>query len=258
MPAVPDPSFKDHFSKLAAQYAQFRPHYPAALFDLLAQIAPARRCAWDCACGTGQATVDLAARFESVIGTDASAQQIANATSNPRVTYRVAPAERSGIASDSVDLVAVAQALHWFDQVAFYAEVQRVLRADGVLAVWSYGVIHVDEAALDSLLQHFYAHTVGPFWPAERRLVEEGYRSIPFPFARLPTPALAMQEQWSLPQLLGYVRSWSATGRYVTQHNTDPVVQLQEQLEALWGGETTKRMVSWPLTLLFGRSAGTS
>jgi ubiquinone/menaquinone biosynthesis C-methylase UbiE len=130
-------TFKDHFSRLAAQYAEFRPRYPGALFDLLARVGPARELAWDCACGSGQATLDLVERFGSVVATDASAQQIAAAKPHPRVEYRVARAEDSGLESKSVDVITVAQSLHWFDRPAFYAEARRVLRPHGVLAVWT-------------------------------------------------------------------------------------------------------------------------
>src|ERR1700704_3355099 len=167
-------SFNDHFSRLAAQYSAFRPSYPPALFDYLAQLCRERQSAWDCACGNGQAALAIAERFESVIATDASPQQLAAAPANAKVTYRVARAEDSGIESGSVDLVTVAQALHWFDLDSFYGEVQRVLVPAGVVSVWTYGVLHVEGDAIDALLQEFCYDTVGPYWPPERRLVEEG------------------------------------------------------------------------------------
>jgi len=245
------PQFKDHFSRLAAQYAAFRPRYPAALFDYLAAVAPARTAAWDCACGSGQATLDLAERFDGVIATDASAQQVAQALPHPHVTYRVAPAERSGLSPESVDLVTVAQSLHWFDFDAFYAEVRRVLRNDGVLAVWTYGVQTVDSPQINAAVQEFYSETVGEYWPPERRLIEDGYRSLPFPFVEMIPPAFAMSERWTLPQLLGYFRSWSATSRYVQRNAVDPVTQLGEQIAPLWG--EAERVIHWPLSMRLGR-----
>jgi SAM-dependent methyltransferase len=247
--------FKDHFSRLAAQYAAFRPRYPAALFDYVAEVAPARTAVWDCACGNGQATLDLAERFDSVIATDASAQQVSQAVSHPRVTYRVAPAERSGLSPESVDLITVAQSLHWFDFDAFYAEVRRVLRNNGVLAVWSYGVQTVDEPEVNELVLEFYSETVGEYWPPERRLIEEGYRSLPFPFVEMTPPAFAMSERWTLPKLLGYFRSWSATARYVQRNGADPVTPLGERIAPLWGGPDAERVVRWPLSMRIGRKA---
>lgn len=243
-------TFKDHFSRLAAQYAVFRPRYPGALFDLLARIAPGRARAWDCACGSGQATHDLADRFDAVIATDASEQQIAAAKPNPRVTYAVARAEASGIEDASLDVAAVAQSLHWFDRSAFYAEARRVLRPAGVLAVWTYGIPRLNDANLDRVMQAFYWETVGPFWPPERRYVEDGYRSIDFPFAELPAPSLSMRENWTLPQFLGYLRSWSSVGAYVDAHGDDPVLRVEEQFAPYWG--TRARDVNWPLSLRLG------
>jgi ubiquinone/menaquinone biosynthesis C-methylase UbiE len=246
-------NFKDHFSRLAAQYAEFRPHYPGALFDFLARVSSSRKKAWDCACGSGQATVDLAERFDAVIGTDASASQIKAARPHPRVTYAVARAEESGLESDSVDLVTVAQSLHWFDLPQFYAEVQRVLHPGGVLAVWTYGVPRLNEPNLDRLLQTYYWDTVGQYWPPERRDVENGYRSLAFPFREIASPSLSMLESWTQAQFLGYVRSWSATARYVDARGEDPVVTLERQVSPLWGETQRTRTVSWPLSLRVGR-----
>lgn len=245
--------FKDHFSRLAAQYAEFRPHYPGALFDFLAKVAPSRKNAWDCACGSGQATLDLGERFDTVIGTDASAQQIAAARPHPRVTYAVARAEESGLESDSLDLVTVAQSLHWFDRQQFYAEAKRVLHAGGVLAVWTYAVPRLNDSNLDRLLQTYYWDTVGQYWPPERRDVESGYRSIEFPFVELASPSLSMLESWTQAQFIGYLRSWSATARYVDARGEDPVAALEAELSPVWGDAQRTRTVSWPLSLRVGR-----
>lgn len=246
-------SFKDHFSRLAGQYSAFRPTYPPVLFDYLAQLCPERRKAWDCACGNGQATIALAKHFDSVIATDASPQQLSAAPALPNVTYRVASAEASGIDSKSVDLVTVAQALHWFDLDSFYGEAQRVLVPSGVLAAWTYGVLHVEGDGVDALLQEFYHDIVGPYWPPERRLVEDGYRGLAFPFAEVAPPSFNMEERWERAHLLGYLRSWSATGRYVEDKGVDPVAALESRLEPLWADIHALRKVTWPVALRVGR-----
>src|SRR5215470_15770711 len=132
------PGFKDHFSASAAGYATFRPKYPAELFDFVAALPERRRVAWDCATGNGQAALPLAERFDRVVATDASAEQIAHATPHPRVSYGVGLADESGLDGESVDLVTVAQALHWLALDRFFAEVRRVVVEGGVLAVWCY------------------------------------------------------------------------------------------------------------------------
>jgi len=246
-------AFKDHFSPLASAYSEFRPTYPRSLLDYVVGLCAQRKSAWDCACGSGQATIDLAERFDRVFATDASAKQIAGAPAHPRVSYSVSAAEASGLEPESVDLVAVAQAAHWFDLPRFYAEVQRVLRAGGVLALWSYGPLRVASAELDHLLQVFYRDTVGPFWPPERKLVDDGYRQMPFPYSDITPVPLRMQQRWSLTRLMGYVRSWSATGRYVEHYGSDPVVELEGRLEPIWGEAQRERSVEWPLAVRIGR-----
>lgn len=248
-------TFKDHFSRLAGQYCEFRPSYPAALFQYLAGLCPQRRSAWDCACGSGQASLPLAAHFDNVMATDASPQQIAAAAPGPGVTYRVASAQQSGIETDSVDLVTVAQALHWFDLDAFYPEVVRVLKTGGVLAVWTYGVLHIEGHDVDRLVQEFYTDIVGPWWPPERRLVDDGYRTLSFPFAELTPPRFDMQVSWERARLLGYLRTWSATGRYVEHVGRDPVEELETRLAPFWSDPHSVRTVSWPLALRVGRKA---
>jgi len=249
-------SFHDHFSGVANRYADFRPHYPAALFDYLATLAPKNSVVWDCACGSGQATIDLAECFDQVIGTDASEEQIASAAPHPRVEYRVASAEQSGLPDKSVSLITVAQALHWFDFDRFYAEVKRVLTPDGVIAVWSYGVNMVEGDAVNRIVQRFYTDTVGPYWPPERKLVETGYRTIPFPFAEIKSPAFHMEANWMLEQLLGYFSTWSATSRYIKATGRNPLEPLAADLERVWGDTKQPRKITWPLSVRVGRQNG--
>ncbi len=243
----------DHFSGVAGHYASHRPGYPDALFTHLADLAPGRALAWDCAAGSGQAGSGLAARFRQVVATDASHGQLAAGPGRPNVARWVAAAEASGLPDESVDLIAVAQALHWFDLDRFYREANRVLAPRGILAAWSYGVMKVDGREINHRVRRFYGKTVGPYWPPERRLVETGYRTLPFPFPELESPGFAMEANWTLPDLLGYLRSWSATGRYLAERGRDPVAGLEDELSPLWGDPAARRMVSWPLALRIGR-----
>jgi SAM-dependent methyltransferase len=244
-------SFKDHFSKQAADYAQFRPTYPQELFDYLGNIAPSRQLAWDCGTGNGQAAVGLASVFDSVIATDASEKQITHAALHERVDYRVALAEDSDIDSGTVDLIMVAQALHWFDLSRFYAEAQRVLKPDGVLAASAYNLLHIGPA-IDEVVNRYYYEVVGPFWPPERRLVEQ-FDDLPFPFQEIDSPKFEMRASWNLDHLVGYLRTWSSTQRFIAAKSSDPLKQIMDELRAAWGAPEQTRNVIWPLTLRIGR-----
>jgi SAM-dependent methyltransferase len=245
--------FADHFSRVSKEYAEFRPQYPAVLFDWIAAQCRMRERAWDCACGSGQATLALAERFAQVIATDASADQVTAAPAHPRVTYGVAPAEASGIASESVDLIAVAQALHWFDLGRFYGEARRVARAGAVLAAWTYDIMRIEDEAIDALVQRFYGETLAPYWPAERRHVESGYRMLDFPGPEIAAPSFEMRAQWPLSRILGMLGSWSAVGRYAQVHGANPVTELTPALSELWGEPARQRTIRWPLTLRAAR-----
>ena len=245
------PAFADHFSAHAADYARFRPTYPESLFDWIARSAPARHAAWDCGCGNGQATLPLAERFDQVIATDPSAEQIAQAPLHPRISWRIAPAEASGLDAVSIDAVTVAQALHWFDLPRFWAEVRRVVRPGGLVVAWSYGIPFLDDADATRPLRHFHDEVVGPFWPIERGHVDLRYQSIDFPFDRLAGPDIGLGASWTMDQFAGYLQTWSATRRYIKAIGTDPVPGFVDQLRAWWGAGP--RDVRWPLTILAGR-----
>lgn len=246
--------FKDYFSSHAAGYAAHRPTYPAAVVDFLAETAPGRRLALDCACGTGQLSVPLARRFDRVVATDGSASQIEHAEAHQRVEYRVAPAEESGLPDASVDLVTVAQAAHWLDLNRFYAEARRVARPAAVVALISYGVGHVDGEP-DVVLHRFYHDVIGPYWPSERRLVEAGYRTLAFPFREIEPPPLTIEASWRLADLIGYVGTWSAVRAAEQALRADLMETFTQDLAAAWGDPDTPRVMRWPLSLRVGRVA---
>lgn len=245
-------AFKDHFSARATGYAAHRPGYPRALVDFLAAAAPRRDLAWDCGCGSGQLSVLLADAFQSVIATDASASQIAAARSHPRLAYRCAPAEASGLPEGVCDLVVAAQAAHWFDLPAFYREARRVARPGSVIALVTYGIMSLD-GERDAAILGFYRGVLAPYWPPERRHVEEGYRSLPFPFEEIAAPPLEMRVEWALADLLGYIDTWSAIQALEKAKGPAPSEAFRAALAQVWGAAETIRPVRWPLSLRVGR-----
>jgi SAM-dependent methyltransferase len=239
----------DHFSRVSRHYAQARPTYPEPLFDWLAGLCPRRRLAVDVGAGTGQATVAMARRFERVIGTDLSAEQLRGAAAAANIEYRACPAERLDVPDACADLVTVAQSLHWFDLDRFWPEVRRVLRPAGVIAVWTYGLLQVDGPHADAIVQRFYREVVGPWWPPGREHVENGYASLSFPFKAGSAPAFDMSVTWDLAAFVRYVRSWSSTSAMIEKTGQDPVPALESQLAPLWG---PARRVTWPLGIRVG------
>lgn len=245
--------FNDHFSTQSKAYADYRPAYPTALGEFLARVSPARQAAWDCGTGSGQAAKVLAEHFECVHATDASVQQIAHAEPIERVGYCVATASASGLPDASCDLVTVAQAAHWFDLSEFYAEVRRVLRPRGVIAVWCYSAIESDSPLLDDCIHEFQFGRVEPYWPPGRELVDARYETIAFPFDPIPAPQFAMISRWNRAALLGYVSSWSSVVRCREQEGADPLPEFADELAEVWPDADEVRDIRWPIHLRIGR-----
>ena len=242
----------DHFSGVAKAYAAYRPRYPVELFDYVAGLPTHHRRAWDCGAGSGQAAEGLLHHFSSVVATDISPSQLSSALAAGKLLRVAASAERSPLASGSMDTVVVAQALHWIDLPLFYAEVRRVVAHGGVIVVWSYDLAVLGDSELDTVFRDFYNEKLGRYWPPERRLVEARYRGISFPFGELPAPQFSMVADWTLDDLLGYVGTWSAVSRYRASHQDDPTPLLADLLERRWGRQETRR-IRWPLVVRAGR-----
>ena len=248
--------FKDHFSQVAGAYAQWRPSYPEALFDAIGAVVAAGAAVWEPGCGSGQATRGLSRRFGRIFATDPSAAQLDQhwALADPgNVTLAVEPGEATSLADRSVGLVAVAQALHWFDRTRFFAECGRVLAPGGVLAAWTYqDLVFPDELAAPA---DVFREQIAAHWPAERAEVDAGYAGYAWPFPALPAPPLRLSAEWNLLQLLGYLGSLSATARCRASTGRDPVADQADALAAAWGEPARVRTMHWPLVLHLRRKA---
>jgi len=250
-------SFRDHFSLRADEYARFRPVYPEALYAALSDLAPSRQVALDCATGSGQAALGLAAHFPCVLATDASALQLRRARPHPRVHYSLALAERPPLRDGCCDLISVAAGAHWLDLETFYPEVRRLSRPGGILALWSYYMFQ-SEAGIDTVLDH-YAHAVlGAFWPERMHFNQNRYLDLPFPFERLAMPPFQAEVEWTLEHLFGFMSTWSASQRYAAARGTDPIDRVRDDLRHAWGNPQRRVRLRWPLHLLVGRVASRS
>lgn len=247
-----DHAFKDNFSKQSDIYVKYRPHYPVALYSYLSSLTADHDLAWDCGTGNGQAAIGLAAYYNQVIATDPSEQQIKNCLPHNKVQYLVEKAENNSLASSSVDLLTVANALHWFDFDIFFPEAHRVLKPNGIIAAWAMGVPAISPA-IDDIIQHFHDHTLNDHWLAENRLVEKGYTTIPFPFQEIDTPAFFCEKKMNLHDLIGYLNTWSATQRFIAVQQFNPTEKVQARLTEVWEDPHAEKTLTWQLVLKVGR-----
>ena len=240
----------DRFSGHADLYAQYRIDYPSELYDFILSFVGNRQTAWDCATGNGQVASALATMFEQVEATDISETQLILAVKKPNIHYQVSPAEQTPFASQTFDLITVAQALHWFDVGMFHQEVRRVAKPGAVIVEWGYGLVQLN-ADLDPIMLDFYRNRIGPYWDPQRKYIDDAYATLPFPFADAQQATFTARRTWSLERFLNYLRTWSAVRQYIHENEEDPVKWLGEDLKPLWGDGD--REVQFPIFLRVGR-----
>lgn len=243
---------KDIFSQQAAGYAQYRPSTPQELYDHLLGLVKGFDMAWDCGTGNGQAAIVLAGHFKTVYATDISKKQLDNAVQAPNIIYKLERAEQTSLPADSVDLITVAQAIHWFDFGPFYSEVQRVAKDGAIIAAWTYILLQVDNGPIDEIVNNIYVDILGPYWDKERKYVDERYQTIPFPFEELEVPVCYNRVSWTAEQLKGYLNTWSSAGHFKAKHGHSPVDLIAEQLEKHWKSNELKEVI-FPIFMRIGR-----
>jgi SAM-dependent methyltransferase len=244
---------KDLFSKQSKEYSVSRPTYPRALFDYILSLVPHKKFAWDCATGNGQAAVVLSDFFEQVVASDISAKQLENAQRRDNIRYEIFPAEKTPFREDSVDMITVAQALHWFDFDRFYSEVNRVLRRkSGVLAAWAYG-LHSVSPEIDAITYELYEGVLGSYWPSERKFIDARYETIPFPFEQFTVPEFQIELEWDAMSLVSYIHTWSSVQKFIEKNDRDPVKEFVPLFQQAWGAKDQRRKVVWPLYVKVGR-----
>ncbi len=239
-------SFKDHFSTQSSDYSKYRPDYPQELYDFILAEVKKREACWDCGTGNGQAAIVLSNYFEKVYATDPSAEQLKNATQKNNIEYRIASAESSTLSDNSIDLITVAQALHWFDFDKFYAEVRRVAKPGALLAVWSYEKCMIDDET-DKVFLHFYNGILGNYWAPERKYVEQAYSTIPFPFSEVKEKVFYMKKKWNLQDFMGYLSTWSAVQKYIKKNGSNPLDLVMDDFQKTWGNPSIVKEVTFPV-----------
>lgn len=240
---------KDYFSGHSKLYATFRPTYPDDLYSFIFKHIKNFDAAWDCATGNGQVAQVLSKHFKQVEATDLSQQQLDNAVQIQNIHYSVQRAELTTFPDNHFDLITVGQALHWFDLDKFYSEVKRVAKKDALLAVWGYAICKVS-TNVDEHFNHFYNHVVGPYWDGARKMVEEEYKNVSFPFEQIETPKFSIQVEWKLEEFAGYLTTWSATQKFIKDKNYNPVPEVVKLIQPFWNG---KEKVTFPVFLKLGR-----
>ena len=208
------PASSNPFSEGSREYAVARPTYPDGLFRWIAAQCERQERAWDCGTGSGQAAAALAPLFREVHATDISAEQIAQAPPIGNVRYSVQPAESTDLPPAAVDLIVVAQALHWFRFGEFWPEVRRVAREGALFCAFGYDWFRTNDVVERRLVTPFRS-IAEPFWAKNNRILWDGYRSedVDLPFEREQAPPFSIHLRWTADRLFHYMMTWSAYRR---------------------------------------------
>ncbi len=241
---------KDNFSIGSDKYAIYRPEYPDSVVNYIVGITEQRESVWDCATGNGQFAKKLSPHFKSVYATDISQSQIDNAAQFKNINYSIQPAEKTTFPDNFFNLITVAQAIHWFNFDSFYQEVYRTIRKDGHLAVIGYGLIRISPE-LDEIIDYFYKDIIGSYWDKERKYVDEGYKTIPFPYKEIYLNDFSQTIIWTIDHLIGYLGTWSSVKHYQQKNGHNPIDRINENLKLAWGSDACKS-VNFPILLRIG------
>ncbi|KAM0749433.1 S-adenosyl-L-methionine-dependent methyltransferase [Meredithblackwellia eburnea MCA 4105] len=219
---------------------------------------PPDRTLLDLGCGPGLSTFSFLPHFARLIGLDPSPNMVNAANSilqekinagevhkHEQVQFLVGVGEdlkAVGVEDDTVDLVVAGQAAHWFDTTKVYAELARVLKPGGSMVFWGYGEFYLPNHPKSSaLIPPYSAGTLGPYWQQPGRSIVE---SLLVPLALPPSPTFTSQtrsfflsdspsyvppspetthpllltQNWSLKEIEGYLKTFSAAHTYDEKH----------------------------------------
>ena len=187
------------------------------------------------------------------MATDSSEKQLLLATPRENINYQVSKAEQTVFAANSFDLISIAQAYHWFHFEDFKKEATRVAKPNAIIAAWCYNIPASNNAIINTLITHFYTRIVGPYWDAERKYIDQSYRTIPFDFEELPAKEFSIEVTWNRDDLIGYFNSWSSVQHFIKANQYNPVTEMATQLNAAWPSGENELPFSFPIFLRIGR-----
>lgn len=246
-------NYTELFNDKSDIYASARPNYPPELFEFLVSQCVKTGSARDCACGNGQAALDLVDYFDEVQATDVSANQIKNAFDHPKISYSVCPSENTSFSDASLDLICVAQALHWLKHDQLFTEVKRVLKPRGIFSAWGYCWTTINNE-VDEVVQTSFLDVIEPYWAEQNKLLRNHYRDINVPFTLIETPTFRMETRWDLNQFFAYLHTWSATRRCMDAIGKDFFNEAYRQVLAVWGKPEKSKKVEMDFCCIVGRN----
>lgn len=194
-----------NFDELAADYDRYRTGYGPELYDALLTLGFTNGSSIvDVGCGTGLSAAPLVARGLRVVGVDPSAKMLTAARARvPSMKLAQAKAEKLPFENGAFEGATSAQAFHWFDQPAALAEMLRVTRHGGPIAVWWKMLAGDDDVRRFRIAVGAQLGFMPPTDP-----LKSGFRAFyGAPFTRRALRVIPFALHASVAQWIGYERS---------------------------------------------------
>ncbi|APC91408.1 MULTISPECIES: class I SAM-dependent methyltransferase [Francisella] len=239
---------KADFSSVATLYQKARPSVPVEIIKFLKEKIPSNQKAWDCGTGNGQTAIKLTEFINEIHATDISSAQLAKAFKHNNIKYFKADEANSMFADQCVDLITVSQAAHWFDMTKFEKECLRILKPNGIIAIWAYHHNITVNAKVEIIYQELYK-TIRPYFPQGREHIDNFYKDININLTKLDAPEFKQTKQMNFDSFIEYLKSFSAYAEYLKNHSKCPIIELgfYHKFKESWGDTTKVYTVIWPI-----------
>lgn len=221
------------FNMDSNHYFKNRPRYPKELYQLIHKSSKDHQIAWDCACGNGQAAIDLVPYFSRIEATDINENQLKHSFQHEKISYSLQKSEKTNFPSRYFDAVCAAQCLHWFDLEEYFIEVKRVLKKQGLFACWGYSFFQIEDT-LDAIIDSTLLKVIDPYWSENNRILHRRYADVRFPFKPIHGPEIRMTMNWDLNQFTSYLETWSAVKLYHERTSDSLIENVRQMLKKHW------------------------
>ncbi|MED7789430.1 class I SAM-dependent methyltransferase [Francisella sp. 19X1-34] len=204
-------------------YQKASPSTPTEIIDYLKRYIPSNRKAWDCGTGNGQTAIKLAKFIDNIHATDISKNQLSRAFTHPNIKYFETDESNSMFDDESVDLITASQAAHWFDIPKFRKECLRILKQNGVVAIWTYHR-EIQINGKTEVIYEDFLNTISSYFLKGPGYYTDIYKNINFNLPILKAPKFKQIKQMHFNDFIKFLKSISGYTEYFKKNKRCPII----------------------------------